>query len=65
MSYRNDPYDPKQAALLDPAALDDAVAQAEKAFAGPEALVRQIGDDIAAAREVLTGPPPASPWDGL
>ena len=33
MSYRNDPYDPKQAALLDQTALDDAVAQAEKAFA--------------------------------
>ena len=33
MSYRNDPYDPKQAALLDQAALDDAVSQAEKAFA--------------------------------
>ena len=26
MSYRNDPYDPKQVALLDPAALDEAVA---------------------------------------
>ena len=26
MTYRNDPYDPKQAALLDQAALDDAVA---------------------------------------
>lgn len=33
MTYRNDPYDPKQAALLDQAALDDAIAQAEKAFA--------------------------------
>jgi phenylalanyl-tRNA synthetase alpha chain len=33
MTYRNDPYDPKQVALLDPAALDDAVAGAEKAFA--------------------------------
>ena len=33
MSYRNDPYDPKQAALLDQAALDDAVSQAQKAFA--------------------------------
>jgi phenylalanyl-tRNA synthetase alpha chain len=32
MSYRNDPYDPKQAALLDPAALDAAVLDAEKAF---------------------------------
>ncbi len=33
MSYRNDPYDPKQAALLDQAALDDAVGEAGKAFA--------------------------------
>src|ERR1700754_5312543 len=33
MSYRNDPYDPKQAALLDPAALDDAVSEARRAFA--------------------------------
>ena len=33
MSYKNDPYDPKQAALLDQAALDDAVTAAEKAFA--------------------------------
>src|ERR1041384_104771 len=33
MSYRNDPYDPKQAALLDPAALDDAVSAARRAFA--------------------------------
>ena len=33
MTYRSDPYDPKQAALLDQAALDEAVAQAEKAFA--------------------------------
>src|SRR5919107_4930600 len=33
MSYRNDPYDPKQAALLAPEALDSAVAEAEKAFA--------------------------------
>ncbi|MBM0239996.1 hypothetical protein JNW88_27995, partial [Micromonospora sp. ATA32] len=33
MSYRNDPYDPKQVALLDPAALAEAVADAEKAFA--------------------------------
>jgi len=33
MSYRNDPYDPKQAALLSPEALDAAVTEAEKAFA--------------------------------
>ena len=34
MSYRNDPYDPKQVSLLDQASLDDAVATAQKAFAG-------------------------------
>lgn len=33
MTYRNDPYDPKQSALLGQPALDDAVAQAQKAFA--------------------------------
>jgi len=33
MTYRNDPYDPKQVALLDQASLDDAIVQAEKAFA--------------------------------
>ncbi|HEY1180175.1 MAG TPA: phenylalanine--tRNA ligase subunit alpha [Phytomonospora sp.] len=33
MTYRNDPYDPKQVALLDPAALEQAVAEAEKSFA--------------------------------
>jgi phenylalanyl-tRNA synthetase alpha chain len=33
MSYRNDPYDPKQVALLDQSSLDAAVADAEKAFA--------------------------------
>ncbi|HKT04620.1 MAG TPA: phenylalanine--tRNA ligase subunit alpha, partial [Rugosimonospora sp.] len=41
MTYRNDPYDPKQVALLDQGSLDDAVAAAEKAFAGaadPDAL---------------------------
>src|SRR4051794_37128658 len=32
MTYRNDPYDPKQGVLLDQSNLDDAVAQAQKAF---------------------------------
>jgi phenylalanyl-tRNA synthetase alpha chain len=32
MTYRNDPYDPKQVALLDQSSLDDAIAGAEKAF---------------------------------
>ena len=35
----------------------------ERAFPGPEALVRQIGQDIAEARGVLSGTPPASPLD--
>ena len=30
MSYRNDPYDPKQAALLAPEALEAAIADAEQ-----------------------------------
>src|SRR5689334_3362848 len=33
MSYRNDPYDPKQPKLLDQSSLDDAVAEAEKGLA--------------------------------
>ena len=32
MSYRNDPYDPKQAVLLAPESLEGAVAEAEKAL---------------------------------
>lgn len=38
MTYRNDPYDPKQAMLLAQDALDDAVASADKAFAGASDL---------------------------
>jgi riboflavin kinase/FMN adenylyltransferase len=37
----------------------------ERKFSGKDALVAQIGEDIRAARDVLTGAPPASPWDGL
>jgi riboflavin kinase/FMN adenylyltransferase len=37
----------------------------ERAFAGKDALVAQIRDDIAAARGVLGGPRPASAWDAL
>jgi riboflavin kinase/FMN adenylyltransferase len=37
----------------------------ERRFAGPEALVAQIREDIAAARRALPGPPPASAWDAL
>ena len=35
MSYRNDPYDPKQAALLDPVALEAAVGEARKPSTRP------------------------------
>ncbi len=45
MSYRNDPYDPKQVALLDQATLDDAVTQAQKAFAAADDV-----DALAAAK---------------
>ncbi len=45
MSYRNDPYDPKQAALLAPEALDSAVAEAEKAFAAAADLDALAEDD--------------------
>jgi phenylalanyl-tRNA synthetase alpha chain len=50
MTYRNDPYDPKQVALLDPAALDDAVAGAEKAFAEASDL-----DALAAVKHLHLG----------
>ena len=50
MSYRNDPYDPKQAALLDQASLDDAVVQAEKAFADAADV-----DALAALRHLHLG----------
>mgnify|MGYP004622796683 CR=1 FL=1 len=33
MSYRNDPYDPKQAALLAPESLDEAQAKIKAALA--------------------------------
>ncbi|HLT11122.1 MAG TPA: phenylalanine--tRNA ligase subunit alpha [Micromonosporaceae bacterium] len=69
MTYRNDPYDPKQAALLDQSALDDAVVKAEKAFADAadvDALVAikhlHLGDRSPvslARREIGTLPPNA------
>jgi phenylalanyl-tRNA synthetase alpha chain len=69
MTYRSDPYDPKQVALLDQAALDDAVSAAEKAFAGAAgadalAAVRpqHLGDRAAvslARREIGALPPAA------
>src|SRR5688572_2472806 len=72
MSYRNDPYDPKQAALLDQAALDDAVSEAEKAFAAaadPDALTsvkhQHLGDRAAVslARREIGALPPAAKSD--
>ncbi len=69
MTYRNDPYDPKQVALLDPSSLDDTVAAAQKAFAaasdvdGLVALRHQhLGDKASvslARREIGALPPQA------
>jgi phenylalanyl-tRNA synthetase alpha chain len=72
MTYRNDPYDPKQAALLDPAALDAAVAEADKAFAAaadPDALAavkhQHLGDraPVSLARREIGSLPPAAKAD--
>ncbi len=69
MSYRNDPYDPKQAALLSPEALHAAVADAEKAFdAAPDldALAAlkpaHLGDrsPVSLARREIGSLPPAA-----
>jgi phenylalanyl-tRNA synthetase alpha chain len=69
MTYRNDPYDPKQAASLDPAVLDDALAGAEKAFAAasdPDALAairhQHLGDraPVSLARREIGALPPAA-----
>jgi phenylalanyl-tRNA synthetase alpha chain len=72
MSYRNDPYDPKQVALLDQAALDDAVSEAEKAFAAAadlDALTAvkhlHLGDRsaVSLARREIGALPPAAKAD--
>jgi phenylalanyl-tRNA synthetase alpha chain len=72
MSYRNDPYDPKRVARLDPAALDEAVAAAEKAFADaaePDALAAirhlHLGDraPVSLARREIGALPPAAKAD--
>ena len=72
MSYRNDPYDPKQVALLDPDALAGAVADAEKAFADatdPDALAAlrsaHLGDrsPVSLARREIGALPPAAKAD--
>jgi len=72
VTYRNDPYDPKQAALLDPAALDDAVAEASQAFLGaptPDDLTGlkhlHLGDrsPVSLARREIGALPPAAKAD--
>ncbi|SNY56323.1 phenylalanine--tRNA ligase subunit alpha [Paractinoplanes atraurantiacus] len=72
MSYRNDPYDPKQAALLDPAALEAAVDEARQAFdaAGDlDALAAlkplHLGDrsPVSLARREIGSLPPAAKSD--
>ncbi|MEV2241560.1 phenylalanine--tRNA ligase subunit alpha [Micromonospora sp. NPDC049891] len=72
MTYRNDPYDPKQVALLDPAALAEAVTGAEKAFAAagdPDALAAvrpaHLGDraPVSLARREIGALPPAAKAD--
>jgi len=69
MTYRNDPYDPKQVALLDQTALDAAIADAEQAFAAavdPDALAalrpQHLGDrsPISLARREIGALPPAA-----
>ena len=72
MTYRNDPYDPKQVALLDAAALDDAVATAEKAFTGATDVAAltalkplHLGDraPVSLARREIGALPPAAKAD--
>jgi phenylalanyl-tRNA synthetase alpha chain len=72
MTYRNDPYDPKQVALLDQATLDEAVSAAEKAFAAaadPGALTAarpaHLGDraPVSLARREIGALPPAARAD--
>jgi phenylalanyl-tRNA synthetase alpha chain len=72
VSYRNDPYDPKQVALLDQAALDDSVAAAEKAFAAAGDLDTlasikhlHLGDKapVSLARREIGALPPAAKSD--
>jgi phenylalanyl-tRNA synthetase alpha chain len=72
MSFKNDPYDPKQAVLLDQSALDDAVAAADKAFAATadlDALAavkhQHLGDRsaVSLARREIGSLPPAAKAD--
>jgi phenylalanyl-tRNA synthetase alpha chain len=72
MSYRNDPYDPKQAALLDPAALEAAVTEARAAFDAASDLdalgalkPAHLGDrsPVSLARREIGSLPPAAKSD--
>jgi phenylalanyl-tRNA synthetase alpha chain len=72
MTYRNDPYDPKQAALLSPEALEDAVQKARQAFAAAsnvDALgalkPAHLGDKspVSLARREIGSLPPAAKSD--
>lgn len=72
MTYRNDPYDPKQVALLGQQALDDALANAEKAFAAAgdlDALAairhQHLGDKapVSLARREIGALPPQAKAD--
>jgi len=72
MSYRNDPYDPKQVAQLDQVSLDDAISQAQKAFAAAsdvDALTalrhQHLGDrsPVSLARREIGALPPHAKAD--
>ncbi len=72
MSYRNDPYDPTQVALLDQASLDGAVESARQAFAAAsdvDGLVtlrhQHLGDKspVALARREIGALPPQAKAD--
>jgi phenylalanyl-tRNA synthetase alpha chain len=72
MTYRNDPYDPKQVALLDPGALESAVTGAREAFAAAadlDALTglrhQHLGDraPVSLARREIGALPPAAKAD--
>lgn len=69
MTYRSDPYDPKQVVLLDQESLDEALGQAEQAFAAAadlDALAalkpQHLGDraPVSLARREIGALPPAA-----
>ena len=73
MTYRNDPYDPKQVALLAQAALDDAVAAARARRSprpptwtrSPRCKPQHLGDrpPVSLARREIGSLPPAAKAD--